>query len=212
VRGRLPNRRAEDGLFRRPTSLAAPSRKGAWMLFGAALVAARCAPLTAAGSRVEVHWPPSAVAADSPQAIPDGCRLVGSWGPEWAAEADLAGPGALRNERNRAGAAGANALIVLSRLAVARRDFDCPAASPISDCPNSLGAWFEVVFRSYSCTAEGVRRLRGLPRSPSRGRAALGLPGVFEEHAGGDAFAAGTELEVPSGRAVGRQSRRGADD
>jgi len=45
-----------------------------------------------------------------------------------------------RDEQDRAAKAGANLLLVRSRVVVPRRDLDCPAASPITDCPATLGA------------------------------------------------------------------------
>ena len=64
-----------------------------------------------------------------------------------------------RAQRERAAAAGANVLLARSRIIASRRDFNCPAASPITDCPPSEGAWFEIVFEDYFCTAEALRDL-----------------------------------------------------
>jgi hypothetical protein len=64
-----------------------------------------------------------------------------------------------RAERKRAAADGANALLVLSKVVIGRRDFDCPGSSPITDCPPSSDAWLRVVFESYACTSEALRTL-----------------------------------------------------
>jgi hypothetical protein len=64
-----------------------------------------------------------------------------------------------RAERNEAGAAGANALLVLSRVTMGRRGSgDCATNSPITEC-GGLGARFRVVFQSYACTPQGLREL-----------------------------------------------------
>jgi hypothetical protein len=70
-----------------------------------------------------------------------------------------------RRERNAAGAAGANALLVLSRMTVSRHDSECPGSSPITDCPPGFGAWFRVVIESYVCTPDALRGLSA--RSPT---------------------------------------------
>ena len=66
-------------------------------------------------------------------------------------------------ERASAAAAGANALLVLSKVIMPRRDFNCPPASRITDCPSSSGAWFQVVFESYACTADALKTLSTPP-------------------------------------------------
>ncbi len=50
-------------------------------------------------------------------------------------------------------------LLVLSRLIVPRQCTSCPAASPITDCPPCEGAWFDVVFVSYACSAKALAEL-----------------------------------------------------
>jgi predicted NAD-dependent protein-ADP-ribosyltransferase YbiA (DUF1768 family) len=74
-----------------------------------------------------------------------------------------------RLQRNEAGAAGANALLVLTKRTMARRNGECPGSSPITDCPPTMGAWFEVVVESYTCTPDGLARLASLA-PPTRGR------------------------------------------
>jgi len=64
-----------------------------------------------------------------------------------------------RVQRNEAGAAGGNVLLVLSRMEISRHDSECPASSPITDCPPSFGAWFDVVIEAYSCTPDALRTL-----------------------------------------------------
>jgi hypothetical protein len=67
-----------------------------------------------------------------------------------------------RAARNEAGAAGANALLVLSQMTISRRDLECPPSSPITDCPPSFGAWFRVVIESYTCTPDALQQLSSL--------------------------------------------------
>ena len=74
-----------------------------------------------------------------------------------------------RVERNEAGAAGANALLVLSQMTLSRRDSECPTSSPITDCPPGFGAWFQVVIESYACTPDAIRELSAR-RPAQRGR------------------------------------------
>jgi hypothetical protein len=84
--------------------------------------------------------------------MPGGCRLLASSHPTSMTELEMQGQrDPYRAQRNTAGAAGADILLVRSRLVVSRRDPDCPAAAPITDCPPSSGAWFRVVFESYAC-------------------------------------------------------------
>lgn len=87
-----------------------------------------------------------------PSAMPSECTLVNATPPVSRSEFDLEGQHRpFRDEQDRAAKAGANLLLVRSRVVVPRRDLDCPAASPITDCPATLGAWFDVVFESYAC-------------------------------------------------------------
>jgi hypothetical protein len=82
-------------------------------------------------------------------------------------EVDLEGQkDPFRRERNAEGARGANALLVLSKMTMGRRDPECPTSSPITDCPFSLGAWFDVVLQSYACTPDALRTLSAPPKTP----------------------------------------------
>jgi hypothetical protein len=84
--------------------------------------------------------------------MPAGCTFVAATPTLARTEFELEGQhDPFREDRNKAGAAGANVLVVRSRMIVPRRDFDCPAASPITDCPATSGAWYDVVIESYTC-------------------------------------------------------------
>ncbi len=132
------------------------------VMFFAALTGS-CAALTPEGSRVAVYRAP--LTRQPPQrAMPDGCRVVATKPRVSMAELDLEGQkGPFRKERNEAGAAGANVLLIRSRRTIGRRNLDCPSSLPITDCPPSFGAWFDVVVESYSCTPAAVRELSNAP-------------------------------------------------
>ena len=122
-----------------------------------------CVALTPEGARVSVYRGP----LDGPpfqRAMPEGCRLVATKPPISMPELDLEGQrDPFRMERNEAGAAGANALLVLSRMTLGRRNMDCPGGSPITDCPGSFGAWFRVATETYACTPDALRKLSTSP-------------------------------------------------
>ena len=92
-------------------------------------------------------------------ALPAGCRLVDEGPPATVSEADLATPDTFRADRARAVQSGANVLVLAETLVSPRSDFDCAAAQPITDCPNTLGGWYRVVPRSYDCDAPARSQL-----------------------------------------------------
>jgi hypothetical protein len=133
-----------------------------------------CVTLTPQGQRVAVYRE----RLDGPPAdrtMPAACRLLSSNPPQPLTELDLEGQkDPFRAERNRTGAAGANALLVLSTMTMPRRSSECPASSPITDCPPSFGAWFRVALESYTCPDEALRQLdRAIPSSATRAPGAL---------------------------------------
>ncbi len=96
--------------------------------------------------------------------MPAGCRLVRENRPQTLSEADLAQPDIFRGDRARALSEGANVLLLVERLVAPRQDFDCAATQPISDCPQTLGAWYSVVSRSYACDAAAREALASQAR------------------------------------------------
>jgi hypothetical protein len=99
-------------------------------------------------------------AAPARRAMPEGCVRLTTRPPMAMTELEMQGQkDPYRAERNQAGAAGANVLLVLLKQTVARHDFECPGSSPITDCPPSSGAWFRVVFESYACTPDALQAL-----------------------------------------------------
>ena len=122
-------------------------------------LASGCVSLTPEGSRVAVFQAPLEGTAVQ-RAMPAGCSLVASKPPVNMPELDLMGQkDPFRVERNEAAASGANAMLVLSRMLVVRRNEECANASPITDCPGSFGAWYSVALETYSCSADALRKL-----------------------------------------------------
>ena len=123
-----------------------------------------CAPATRgtdASARVVVYRAPAGPGVG----MPSGCRLLGETSPLTMSEADLGASGAFSRERASAAAAGANVLLSVEQMVSPRSDFDCAAAQPISDCPQTLGAWYRVVVRSYACD-EIAQRTLATPPAP----------------------------------------------
>jgi hypothetical protein len=93
--------------------------------------------------------------------MPAGCRLLFSQPPVDMNELQMTGSkDPFHAQRQRAAAAGGNVLLVRSVLIVPRQDYNCPAASPITDCPPSEGYWATVVFEGYTCSRATVDALR----------------------------------------------------
>jgi hypothetical protein len=141
------------------------SRTMRWFAALALALASGCSTLTPAGAQVAVYRAP--MDALPPQrSMPPGCRLVDRRPTVTMTELDMEGQhDPFREERNAAGAAGANALLVLSRMIKSRHDSECPGSSPITDCPPSLGAWFDVIVERYECTQEALLKLSSAPRN-----------------------------------------------
>jgi hypothetical protein len=140
------------------------------MLLSAMLGA--CATLSQEGAGVLVfNAPLNAPAAK--RTMPAGCRLVSSQRPFDMPELDLYGQrDPFRAERRAAGAAGANAMLVLTEMRISRHDSECPGSSPITDCPPSLGAWYRVALETYACTPEALRGLESAQSDLATGAAA----------------------------------------
>ena len=92
--------------------------------------------------------------------MPEGCRLLFSHPPVDMNELQMTGSkDPFHAQRVRAAAAGGNALLVRSELIVPRQDDNCPAASPITNCPPSEGYWARVVFEDYACSRGAIASL-----------------------------------------------------
>jgi hypothetical protein len=148
------------------TGYCRPSLRRSCALLLLVLESACATPLTPQGARVFVVRTPLDQTLPQ-QRMPAGCTFVAATPTLSRTEFELEGQhDPFREDRNKAGAAGANVLVVRSRMVVPRRDFNCPAASPITDCPASSGAWFEVVIESYTCPDDVAQVLgaRKIPR------------------------------------------------
>ena len=103
---------------------------------------------------------------DGQNAMPAGCREIRRTPPQPWAELDRVAPiDPYQVERAAAAAAGGNVLLVLDRMTRPRSDFDCPAAAKITDCPRSVGAWYDLVFVSYACSPPSLGELPKESRS-----------------------------------------------
>ena len=129
------------------------------LIAAAALVGCAAAPLSPAASRVPVYAAP----LDAPPAasrMPEGCGEVSRQpAAHWTELAMTGVRDPYARQREETAAAGGNVLLVLSRLIVPRQCSNCPAASPITDCPPCTGAWYDVVFVSYACPARALKEL-----------------------------------------------------
>jgi hypothetical protein len=135
------------------------------LLLLAVLFGSGCVTLSPDGARVAVYTARlGAVPRD--RRMPEGCRRLAAKPTVSMTELEMDGQhDPYREARNEAGAAGANALLVLSRLTVPRRNPECPGSVPITDCPPSEGAWYDVVFESYVCTPDALQKLDAHPET-----------------------------------------------
>jgi hypothetical protein len=134
-----------------------------WCTVLLGVFACGCVALTPEGARVSVYSAPLNGLPHN-RSMPDGCRLLATKPPISMPELDLEGQkDPFRVERNDAGAAGANALLVLSQMTVGRRNMDCAGGSRITDCPGDFGAWFLVAVETYTCAPEALRTLATVP-------------------------------------------------
>jgi len=141
--------------------------RSSWLLF--VVLASGCVSLTPEGSHVVVYQAPLEGTA-AQRAMPSGCSMVAAKPPVTMPELDLMGQkDPFRVQRNEAAASGANALLVLSRMTIPRRNGECPNASPITDCPGSFGAWYSVALETYSCSDEALRILSKPAATPGPG-------------------------------------------
>ena len=108
--------------------------------------------------RARLEGPPSG------RVMPQGCRAIQTTPPRTMTEVEMEGQrDPYKAERASAAAAGGNALLVLSKVIMPRRNVDCPTALRITDCPGSTGAWLQIVFESYACTADALKTLSTPP-------------------------------------------------
>jgi hypothetical protein len=132
------------------------------------MCAAGCATLTPEGSRVSVYRAP--LDGQPPRAVmPDGCRIITTKPRTSMTELDLDGQrDPFRNERNEAGAAGANTLLVRMRQTIGRRDMESrqPRQSPTARPASGPGStWSSRVISApltpFASSPRIPRRLHG---------------------------------------------------
>ena len=130
-------------------------------------LAVACASVPTADRGVAVYQAPLGGPASDAR-MPAGCRRLAVHARVNLTELEMTGSkDPFRAHREGAAAAGGNLLLVRSRILVPRQGFDCPAASPITDCPPTEGAWFEVVFEDYACSADALQALqKAAPPTP----------------------------------------------
>lgn len=132
-----------------------------------AVMAASCVTLTPEGQKVAVFTAPVDAPPERHQ-MPDGCERLTTLPRDWMSEQEIEGQtDPFTKQRNASAVAGGNAVLVLRKLARPRRDPDCPNASPIRDCPGVSGAWYNVDFEAYRCSAEALRALTAV-KGPAR--------------------------------------------
>ena len=89
-------------------------------------IASGCVTVTPAGAYAAVYRA-SRDAPAAQRAMPSGCRVLSASPPIAMTELEMEGDKVpFRIQRNDAAAAGANVLLVLSRLTVSRHDVECP--------------------------------------------------------------------------------------
>jgi hypothetical protein len=154
-----PTCKAAPAFRKRPSASFIDGDVMRWCAALFAVLTCGCVTLTRAGAQVGVYRAPL---RDPPaeRNMPEGCRLLARRSPVSMSELDIEGQkDPFRPARNETAAAGGNTLLVLSRMTISRRDWECPASSAITDCPPSGGAWFRVVLESYACTPDALRHL-----------------------------------------------------
>jgi len=124
-----------------------------------ALVVSGCVTLTPEGARVAIYSAP----LDGPPArrqMPDGCQRLAVSPKNWLSEFDMDGQKQpFAKQQNAAAVQGGNVLLVLKEQIRDRHFVDCSITGSINDCPGASGAWFDVVFETYTCTPEAIRVL-----------------------------------------------------
>jgi hypothetical protein len=126
-----------------------------------ACISLGCVTLTPAGKQVGVYFAPLAGPA-SLREMPADCRRLSVTpnGKNWMSESEIEGQGhPFFRQQNASAVEGGNVLLVLKEVARPRLNPECPNQLPIRDCPGYSGAWFNVVFESYTCTPDAIRTL-----------------------------------------------------
>lgn len=130
----------------------------------AAAASCGCASLTAGGREVKVYQADVAAADQAAPPLPDGCRLLKTWGPiDQQQEAREIGDPYLQ-ERNQTAAAGGNILYLRSYRFKDLMKTDCPVGDKSQGCMDQSQSWYKVTFMSYGCNAEALAELATAPQ------------------------------------------------
>jgi len=124
------------------------------------IAASACVTLTPEGKLVSVAYA-SLDTVPALRQLPDQCnRVTVALKDERMSEQEIEGQAdPFRRQRNDAGAAGSNLLLVLKQMERGRRGFECPPTSKITDCGGNSGAWFHVEFETYTCSADALKEI-----------------------------------------------------
>ncbi len=134
---------------------------------GFAIVSAGCASLTPGGKNVKVYQADVA-AADAPAPpLPDGCRLLKTWGPidQEQQAREISDP--YLHERNETAALGGNTLYLRSYRFMNLMKTDCPVGDKSPGCMDQSQSWYKVTFYSYTCDAGALAELATAPQPPN---------------------------------------------
>ncbi len=121
-----------------------------------------CASRTPEGASVRIYQTELKTPETPAPPLPNGCRMLKSWGPitEETQARHIADP--YRAQRNEAAAAGGNVLFVKSYLFMEKKKTDCPMSDNSPDCVANAQNWYKTSFDSYECDAPAVQALSEL--------------------------------------------------
>jgi len=106
--------------------------------------------------------------ADAPAPpLPEGCRLLRTWGPidQEQQAREISDP--YLNERNQTAALGGNILYLRSYRLMNLMKTDCPVGDKSPGCMDQSQSWYKVTFQSYACAADALAELATAPQPPN---------------------------------------------
>ncbi len=134
------------------------------MVLALAGLAAACASLTPAGKQVKVYQADVSAADQPAPPLPDGCRLLETWGPiDQEQEArEISDP--YLAQRNQTAAHGGNILYLRSYRFKDLPKTDCPVGDKSQGCMDQSQSWYKVTFNSYACDPSALAELSTAPQ------------------------------------------------
>jgi len=132
------------------------------MLLGALGIA--CVSLTKQGAQVRVYQADVETAEAPAPPLPDGCRLLKTWGPidQQQQEREISDP--YLSQRNQTAALGGNVLYLRSYRFRNLMKTDCSVGDKSPGCMDNLQSWYKVTFGSYACDAPALAELAAAPQ------------------------------------------------